>query len=105
MSIVRGWCLLLVAPVVATGRPPNPGLQKSSEKTSEVCSVEGVVVKSTTEEGIKSVMVELVPIGGGRQPCCALTESDGRFSQDGDPVVLAKVTVQLGVNTAEEQFH
>jgi hypothetical protein len=41
--------------------------------------VEGVVVKSTTGEGLKRVTVQLTPIGGGQQPYSTLTENSGRF--------------------------
>jgi len=41
--------------------------------------VEGVVVKSTTGEGIKNVAVQLIPLGGSQQPSSTLTENNGRF--------------------------
>jgi len=80
MSMIRALCLLLVGAIVAAGQQLNLGPQRSSEKTSEVCSVEGAVVKSTTGEGIKRATVELTPIDGvGRQPYSTLTENNGRF--------------------------
>jgi len=79
MSIIRALCLLLAGALVAGGQEPNPGPQKSNVKPSDLCSVEGVVVKSTTGEGIKRITVQLAPIGGGPQPYFALTENSGRF--------------------------
>jgi hypothetical protein len=79
MSIIRALCLLVVSAIVATGQQPNPGPQKSNEKASEVCSVEGIAVKSTTGEGIKRVTVQLTPLGAGQERYSTLTENNGRF--------------------------
>jgi len=79
MSIIRALCLLLAGALVAAGQEPNPGPQNSNVKPSDLCSVEGVVVKSTTGEGIKRITVQLAPIGGGVQQYFTLTEDNGRF--------------------------
>jgi len=71
--------LLVVGAMGVAGQEPNAAPQKPMGKPSDLCSVEGVVVKSTTGEGIKRVTVQLTPIGGGQQPYSALTENDGRF--------------------------
>ena len=79
MSIVRAWFLLLVGAIVVAGQEPNPNPQKSNLKPSDLCSVAGVVVKSTTGEGIKRVMVQLIPLAGGRQVYSTFTENNGYF--------------------------
>jgi hypothetical protein len=79
MSIILALCLLQVGGIVVGGQEPNPAAPKSSEKPSDLCSVEGVVVKSTTGEGIKTVMVQLIPLGGGQQPYSTFTENNGYF--------------------------
>ena len=79
MPIFRVLCLLLVGALLAGGQEPNPAAPKSNEKASELCSVEGAVVKSTTGEGIKRVMVQLSPLEGGQQAYSTYTESNGHF--------------------------
>ena len=79
MSIIRALCLLLVGAMVVAGQEPNAAPQKPMGKPSDLCSVEGVVVKSTTGEGIKRVTVQLIPIGAGQQPYSTLTENNGDF--------------------------
>ena len=79
MAIMRALCLLLVGVLGVWGQETNPAL-KSNPKPSDLCSVDGVVVKSTTGEGIKRVTVQLNPLGGGQQPYTTLTENSGRFS-------------------------
>jgi hypothetical protein len=79
MSIIRALCLLLVGAMGVAGQERNAAPQKPMGKPSDLCSVEGVVVKSTTGEGIKSVTVQLTPLGGGQQPYSTLTENNGRF--------------------------
>ncbi len=61
------------------GQEPNPAPQKSIVKPSDLCSVEGVVVKSTTGEGIKRVTVQLFPSAQANQPYSTLTENNGYF--------------------------
>jgi len=79
MSIIRALCLLLVGVTVSAGQEPTPASQQSNVKPSDLCSVEGVAVKSTTGEGLKRVTVQLTPLGGGLQPYATLTETNGRF--------------------------
>jgi hypothetical protein len=79
MSIIRALCLLLAGAMVAGGQEPNPAAPKSNEKPSDLCSVEGVVVKSTTGEGIKRATVQLFPLGGGQQAYSTFTENNGYF--------------------------
>ena len=79
MSIIRALCLLLVGAMGVAGQEPNAAPQKPTGKPSDLCSVEGVVVKSTTGEGIKNVAVQLIPLGGSQQPSSTLTENNGRF--------------------------
>jgi len=80
MPVMRFLCLLLLASVVAAAQGPNSAPQKSNLKPSDLCSVEGAVVKSTTGEGIKRATVQLVPVGTGRQPYSTFTESGGAFT-------------------------
>ncbi len=79
MSIIRALCLLLVGAMGVAGQEPNAAPQKPTGKPSDLCSVEGVVVKSTTGEGIKNAAVQLISLGGGQQPYSTLTENNGRF--------------------------
>jgi hypothetical protein len=79
MTILRALCLLLAGALVVGGQEPNPVAPKSNDKAADLCSVEGAVVKSTTGEGIKSVMVQLSPLNGGRQAYSTYTESNGYF--------------------------
>jgi len=78
MWIIRVLLLLLVGAGGVAGQGSNPA-QKSNLKPSDLCTVDGVVVKSTTGEGIKRVTVQLTPLGGGQQSYSALTENNGRF--------------------------
>jgi hypothetical protein len=79
MSIIRALCLLLAGAMVVAGQESNPAPPKSNVKPSDLCSVEGVVIKSTTGEGIKRVRVQLIPLGGGQQAYSTLTENNGYF--------------------------
>ncbi len=79
MSIIRALCLLLAGAMVVAGQEPNPALPKSNVKPSDLCIVEGVVVKSTTGEGVKRATVQLTPLGGNQQAYSTLTESNGYF--------------------------
>jgi hypothetical protein len=79
MSIIRALCLLLAGALVVAGQEPNPGPQKSNLKPTDLCSVEGVIVKSTTGEGIKRVTVHLSSIGAAQQSYSTLTEGGGHF--------------------------
>ena len=79
MSIIRALCLLLLGVTVVAGQGPNLAPQQSNVRPSDLCSVEGVAVKSTTGEGLKRVTVQLTPFGRGLQAYSALTESGGRF--------------------------
>ena len=78
MSIIRVLSLLVVCVTAAAGQEFNPA-QKSNPKSSDLCTVEGVVVKSTTGEGIKRVTVQLNPLSGGQQSYSTSTENNGRF--------------------------
>jgi protocatechuate 3,4-dioxygenase beta subunit len=78
MSIIRALCLLLVGATALAARESNPA-QKPNAKTSDLCTVDGIVVKSTTGEGIKRVTVQLNPLSGGQQSYSAITENNGRF--------------------------
>jgi len=78
MWIIRVLLLLLVGAGGVAGQGSNPA-QKSNLKPSDPCTVDGIVVKSTTGEGIKRVTVQLTPLGGGQQSYSALTENNGRF--------------------------
>jgi len=79
MSIIRTLCLLLAGAMVVAGQESNPAPPKSNVRPSDLCSVEGVVVKSTTGEGIKRVTVQLIPLGGGEQAYSTVTEGNGYF--------------------------
>jgi hypothetical protein len=79
MSIIRALCLLLAGAMVVGGQEPNPAPPKSNVKPSDLCIVEGVVVKSTTGEGIKRVTVQLIPLSGGQQTYSTFTENNGYF--------------------------
>jgi len=79
MSIIRALCLLLAGAMAVGGQEPNPAPPRSNVKPSDLCSVEGVVVKSTTGEGIKTVTVQLIPLGGGQQAYSTFTEGNGYF--------------------------
>ena len=79
MSIIRALCLLLASAMAVGGQEPNPAPPKSTVKPADLCSVAGVVVKSTTGEGIKGVTVQLIPLRGGQQAYSTLTENNGRF--------------------------
>jgi len=78
MSIIRALCLLLVGVSALAGQESNPA-QKSISNSSDLCSVDGVVVKSTTGEGIKRATVQLNPLSGGQQSYSTITENNGRF--------------------------
>ena len=78
MWIIRVLLLLLACAGAVAGQGSNPA-QKSNLKPSDPCTVDGVVIKSTTGEGIKRVTVQLTPLGGGQQSYSALTENNGRF--------------------------
>jgi protocatechuate 3,4-dioxygenase beta subunit len=80
MPIIRALGLLLLGLTVVAAQQPNPGVQKANVRPSDLCSVEGVVVKSTTGEGIKRATVQLTPLDTGLQPYSAPTESNGRFT-------------------------
>ena len=77
--MIRALCLLLLGAAVVAGQEHNPASQQSNVKPSDLCSVEGVAVKSTTGEGLKRVTVQLTPLGGGLQSYSTLTETNGRF--------------------------
>jgi len=77
--MIRALCLLLLGSAVVAGQEHNPASQQSNVKPSDLCSVEGVAVKSTTGEGLKRVTVQLTPLGGGLQSYSTLTETNGRF--------------------------
>jgi len=79
MPNIRALCLLLAGALVVAGQEPNPGPQKSNEKPSDLCGVEGVIIKSTTGEGIKRITVQLSSIGAAQQSYSTLTEGGGRF--------------------------
>ena len=79
MSIIRALCLVLAGAMAVAAQEPNSAPQKPNEKPSDLCSVEGVVLKSTTAEGLKRVTVQLSPVGEGEEPYSTLTESNGRF--------------------------
>jgi hypothetical protein len=79
MSITRALCLLLVGAMAVAAQEPILAPQQSNVKPSDLCSVEGEVVKSTTGQGIKRVTVQLNPLGPGQQPYSTLTENNGRF--------------------------
>jgi hypothetical protein len=72
--------MLLVGAMAVAAQEANSALPESNGKPSDLCSVEGVVVKSTTGEGLKRATVQLTPIGGGQEPYSTLTENSGRFS-------------------------
>jgi hypothetical protein len=78
MSIIRALCLLLAGAMAVGGQERNPA-PKSNVKPADLCSVAGVVVKSTTGEGIKRLTVQLIRLGGGQQPYSAFTENNGYF--------------------------
>ena len=78
MSIIRALFLLLVGVTAAAGQESNPA-QKANVKPSDLCTVDGVVVKSTTGVGIKRVTVQLNSLSGGQASYSALTENNGRF--------------------------
>ena len=77
MSIIRVLSLLVVCVTAAAGQEINPA-QKSNLQSSDLSTVEGIVVKSTTGEGIKRVTVQLNPLGG-QQSYSTVTENNGRF--------------------------
>jgi len=79
MPIIRALGLILLGLTVVAGQQPNPAGQKANLRPSDLCSVEGVVAKSTTGEGIKRATVQLTPLDAGLQPYSAPTESNGRF--------------------------
>lgn len=59
-----------------TSAPPP----QTQSKPEDLCTVEGVVLKSTTGEPAKKVSVELYPAGGRRQEqYAATTDTNGRF--------------------------
>jgi len=68
--------------MVSSGPPPQP-----QSKPEDLCTVEGVVLKSTTGEPVKKVSIWLYPAGGRRQEqYSALTDTAGRFVfQDVEP--------------------
>jgi len=77
--MIRAVCLLLIGVTFGAGQESNLASQQSNVKPSDLCSVEGVAVKSTTGEGLKGVTVQLTPLGGGQQSYSTLTEANGRF--------------------------
>ena len=79
MSIMRALCLLLIGASFGAGQGPNQASRQSNVKPSDLCSVEGVAVKSTTGEGLKRVTVQLNPLDGSQQSYSTLTETNGRF--------------------------
>ena len=79
MPIIRALSLFLAGAMAVAGQELNLGPQKSNVKPSDLCSVEGIAVKSTTGEGIKRVTVQLSPIGAGEHTYSAITESNGHF--------------------------
>ncbi|MGO8790260.1 MAG: carboxypeptidase regulatory-like domain-containing protein [Terriglobia bacterium] len=58
----------------AGGAQPNP---------SDLCSLQGVVVKSTTGEGLRKIDVYLMSLQGEHQTFSAVTDSSGRFTFTG----------------------
>lgn len=80
MPTVQALFLFLVVTIAIAGRGVNPTSQKSSVKSSDLCSVEGVVVKSTNGEGIKGATVVLAPAGAPDQAHTVSTDKSGYFS-------------------------
>ena len=79
MSIFRALWLLLVGVTAVAGQVSNPA-QTPIPKPSDLCTLDGIVVKSTTGEGIKRVTVQLSPLGRGQQSYSTTTENNGRFA-------------------------
>jgi len=80
MRFIRVLGLLLAGLTFAAAQEPNTAVQRADVKPSDLCSVEGVVVKSTTGEGIKRATVQLSPLSPGLQPYSVSTETSGRFA-------------------------
>jgi hypothetical protein len=80
MAVFRVLSLLLVGAITFAGQDLYPTPQRSSAKLSDLCTVEGVVVKSTTGEGIKGATVQLSPTGPGKQFYSVLTDKMGSFT-------------------------
>jgi carboxypeptidase family protein len=58
--------------------PSTPGGHVSADP-SQTCSVEGVVLKSTTGEPIKKIAITINPASGGSQSSSAITDVNGHF--------------------------
>ena len=80
MPVMRFLCLLFVLPTLAAAQGSPSASQRPAAKPSDLSSVAGAVVKSTTGEGIKRAAVQLIPLGGGRQPYSTLTDGNGGFT-------------------------
>jgi hypothetical protein len=79
MPVIQALFLLLVGTLVLAGQGLNPTAQKSSVKPSDLCTLDGVVVKSTTGEGIKGASVQLSPAAADEQSYSASTDKSGYF--------------------------
>ncbi len=59
---------------------PGVSAQAAGAKPSELCTVEGQVVKSTTGEGLRKITVQLQPMSGDQQQArSATTDAAGHF--------------------------
>jgi hypothetical protein len=70
---------LMVVASAAAGQEPA-GKQSAKPNPNDLCSVEGVVVKATTGEGLKKIQVNLLSLQGEHQTFSSITDSNGRFA-------------------------
>jgi hypothetical protein len=65
--------------VVALSQEPGATPQSAETKPGEVCTVEGQVVKSTTGEGVKKIVVQAHSVSGDHQVRSTITDPNGHF--------------------------
>jgi hypothetical protein len=109
-AILLGAFLSLAA--VAASQEPGVTAQPAEAKPGEACTVEGQVVKSTTGEGVKKIVVRMHSVGGDRQvrPAIAdqqvrsaITDANGHFVFSDVPP--GRYLMQAGGNGYPEQSY
>lgn len=73
--------LLIIASATAGQQTLSSDPSKSNP--NDLCSIEGVVVKATTGEGLKKIAVNLMSMQGEHQSITSLTDTSGRFTFTG----------------------
>lgn len=71
---------LLVLASTAAGQEPAVPTQSTTPNPNAVCSVEGVVVKTTTGEALKKITVNLMSVPGDHPSLSDVTDGNGHFA-------------------------